>query len=55
MHIAFRVDSSTIIGYGHVMRCLTLAHALVCEVKSVQKESVDEDFFVVTSSAIAIS
>jgi UDP-2,4-diacetamido-2,4,6-trideoxy-beta-L-altropyranose hydrolase len=46
MHIAFRVDSSTIIGYGHVMRCLTLAHALVCEVKSVQKESVDEDLLI---------
>lgn len=29
MHIAFRVDSSTIIGHGHVMRCLTLAQAIV--------------------------
>lgn len=35
MHIAFRVDSSTIIGHGHVMRCLTLAHALV----RVQKDA----------------
>jgi UDP-2,4-diacetamido-2,4,6-trideoxy-beta-L-altropyranose hydrolase len=33
MHIAFRVDSSTIIGHGHVMRCLTLAHALVHQLK----------------------
>ncbi|MCW8863846.1 MAG: UDP-2,4-diacetamido-2,4,6-trideoxy-beta-L-altropyranose hydrolase [Colwellia sp.] len=29
MHIAFRVDSSTILGHGHVMRCLTLAQAIV--------------------------
>lgn len=34
MHIAFRADSSTIIGHGHIMRCLTLAHALVAQVKN---------------------
>ena len=36
MHIAFRADSSDIIGHGHIMRCLTLAHALVAQVTREQ-------------------
>jgi UDP-2,4-diacetamido-2,4,6-trideoxy-beta-L-altropyranose hydrolase len=46
MHIAFRVDSSTIIGYGHVMRCLTLAHALSHELKTVQQKNVDDNLLI---------
>ncbi|MBA6253841.1 UDP-2,4-diacetamido-2,4,6-trideoxy-beta-L-altropyranose hydrolase [Colwellia sp. MB3u-55] len=46
MHIAFRVDSSTIIGYGHVMRCLTLAHALVYELKTIPQKNVDDNLLI---------
>ncbi|MCO4319926.1 UDP-2,4-diacetamido-2,4,6-trideoxy-beta-L-altropyranose hydrolase [Aliidiomarina quisquiliarum] len=31
MHIAFRVDAGMTMGSGHVMRCATLAHALVAK------------------------
>lgn len=46
MHIAFRVDSSTIIGYGHVMRCLTLAHALMHELKAAQKKNIEKGLLI---------
>jgi UDP-2,4-diacetamido-2,4,6-trideoxy-beta-L-altropyranose hydrolase len=46
MHIAFRVDSSTIIGYGHVMRCLTLAHALAHELKTMPQKNVDDNLLI---------
>ena len=33
--VVFRVDSSTTIGTGHVMRCLSLAHELKSKVKHI--------------------
>ncbi len=44
MHIAFRVDSSNIIGHGHIMRCLTLAHALVTQTKQLKGEDISISF-----------
>ena len=44
MHIAFRADSSNIIGHGHIMRCLTLAHALVRQETPVKSEGIRISF-----------